>query len=64
MFPADWFVLVDSAGGHEGLRQHFDARHRAAGGDLADFGAYWGGYIRGIYGVCLRHVSPETIIRK
>lgn len=64
MFPADYFVLVDQAGGPERLRLHFAARHRAAGGDPAELEEDWQGYIDGLYGVCLRSVIPEVIVRK
>jgi len=64
MFPADYFVLADQAGGPERLHRHFAARHRAAGGDPAALEEDWQGYIDGIYGVCLRSVIPETIVRK
>ena len=62
MFPADYFRLVDEAGGVDGLREHFAARHRAAGGvDPTDD---WETYLNGTWGVCLRDVVPETIVRK
>jgi len=64
MFPADYFVLVDQAGGHEVLRRHFDSRHRRAGGDPAELEEDWVGYLSGVYSVCLRQVSPETMVRK
>lgn len=64
MLPADYFVLIDQAGGPEQLRQEFERRHRAAGGDPVELEADWKGYIEGVYGVCLRQVLPETIIRK
>ena len=64
MFPADYFVLVDQAGGHEVLRRHFDSRHRRAGGDPAELEEDWDGYLSGVYSVCLRQVSPETMVRK
>jgi hypothetical protein len=64
MFPADYFVLVDQAGGHERLRRHFDSRHRRAGGDAAELDEDWDGYLSGVYSVCLRQVSPETMVRK
>jgi hypothetical protein len=63
-FPADYFVLPDQAGGPERLREHFDERYRAAGGDETGIEEDWRGYIEGIYGVCLEQVLPETIIRK
>jgi hypothetical protein len=64
MFPADYFVLVDLAGGPAGLREEFDRRHRAAGGDPAELDEDWDGYMDGIYGICLRQVVPETMVRK
>jgi hypothetical protein len=64
LFPADYFVLVDQARGPRRLRRHFESRHRAAGGDPAVLGEDWQGYIDGVYGVCLRQVLPETIVRK
>ncbi len=64
MLPADYFVLVDQAGGPAELRRHFVARYRAASGDPAELDEEWDGYLSGLYGVCLRQVMPETIVRK
>jgi hypothetical protein len=64
MVPRDYFALVDEAGGPDKLRAEFERRHRDAGGPLAELAADWDGYIDGIYAVCLRSVSPETIVRK
>jgi Family of unknown function (DUF6058) len=68
MVPRDYFRLVDEAGGPAALRDEFERRHaaacRAEGADPGELQADWEGYISGIYGVCLREVSPETIIRK
>lgn len=64
MFPADYFVLVDQAGGAGQLHEYFAARHRRAGGDPGELENDWEAYIDGTYGVCLRQVSPETIVRK
>jgi hypothetical protein len=64
MVPADYFVLVDEVGGPERLREEFERRHREAGGPPAELEADWDGYIDGVYGVCLRSVSPESIVRK
>jgi hypothetical protein len=66
MFPADYFRLVDDAGGPEGPREHFTTRHRAAsaarqGNDLEQD---WEMYLDGTWGICLRDVTPETIVRK
>jgi len=62
MYPADYFRLVDDAGGPAKLRAHFAERLRAAGGD--DFESDWQAYLAGIYGVCLRDLTPEAIARK
>src|SRR5919201_1886600 len=64
MVPADYFALVDEAGGVAGLREEFERRHREAGGPPGELDADWEGYIDGIYAVCLRSVSPERIVRK
>jgi hypothetical protein len=62
MFPADYFRLVDEAGGVDGLREHFAARHRTADGKDVD--QDWEMYLDGTWGICLRDVTPETIVRK
>ena len=64
MVPADYFLLVDEAGGPKRLRQEFERRYAAAGGAAGELEEDWEGYVSGVYGVCLRHVSPETIVRK
>jgi hypothetical protein len=64
MVPADYFVLVDQAGGPDGLRHEFERRHRAAGGNPTELEEDWQGYMDGTYGICLRQVLPETIVRK
>jgi hypothetical protein len=64
MVPADYFVFVDQAGGLENLRVAFERRHAAAGGDPSELEADWDGYLSGIFGVCLRLVVPETMVRK
>ncbi len=63
MFPADYFRFVDEAGGPDALRARFAERLEAAGG-ADDLDLYWKSYMNGIYGVCLRDVTPETIARK
>ena len=63
MFPADYFRFVDEAGGPEALRARFAERLEAAGG-ADDLDLHWKSYMNGIYGVCLRDVTPETIARK
>jgi hypothetical protein len=62
VFPEDYFRLVDEAGGVDALREQFAVRHRAAGG--RDLGQDWEMYLEGIWGICLRDVTPETIVRK
>jgi hypothetical protein len=64
MFPADYFVFVDQAGGPERLHGAFEARYAAAGGQADDTEDDWRGYLEGSFGVCLRHVTPESIVRK
>ena len=63
MFPADYFRFVDEAGGPDALRARFAERLEAAGG-ADDLDLHWKSYMDGIYGVCLRDVTPETIARK
>lgn len=68
MFPPDYFALLDSAGGVDRLRAHFDDRHRAAtttlGAPGVDPTEDWEGYLSGEYGVCLRELSPEAMVEK
>jgi hypothetical protein len=70
MVPADYFRLVDDAGGVEALHAHFCqrfARAMRAGGvepEAARIEDEWNGYLDGAYGVCLRTVSPEAIFEK
>ena len=64
MVPQDYFQLLKEAGGPESLREEFERRYREAGGAEHELAADWEGYMEGVYGVCLRQVSPETIVRK
>jgi Family of unknown function (DUF6058) len=64
MVPADYFHLADDAGAVDRLRPHFDARFLAAGGQPDVLEEEWNHYLSGVYGVCLRRVTPETIVRK
>jgi hypothetical protein len=68
MVPADYFALADEAGGVANLREAFAERYvRAAAAErapLATAEQEWRAYLSGEYGVCLRHVTPETIVRK
>ena len=54
MVAADHTALVERAGGIDALRDWFEAR---APGE-------WDAYLSGEYAVCLRVVSPESIVRK
>lgn len=68
MFPADYFDLVDQAGGVDALPGHFADRHRRAAcaqrAPEEEVERDWESYLDGTYGVCLREVTPETIVRK
>jgi hypothetical protein len=68
IFPADYFGLVDEAGGPDRLREHFARRHdvaaRAAHAHPDELDHDWTAYLAGTYGVCLREVTPEAIVRK
>lgn len=61
-YAADWWRLLDDAGGAiDAVRPLFERRLRAAGGGPADS---WDAYVAGIYGACLRDVTPEQIATK
>jgi hypothetical protein len=62
--PGDYFALVDEAGGPEKLRRRFEERFAAAGGRGEELEETWRGYMSGTYGVCLREVTPEAMVRK
>jgi hypothetical protein len=64
MVPAEYFELVDEAGGEGALRGLFARRYLAAAGDGDEVGSEWEGYLSGAYGVCLKHVTPENVARK
>jgi hypothetical protein len=68
MFPPDYFRLVDKAGGVEALHAHFATRHREAtraqGAAADELERDWDAYLDGIYGICLRELTPESIVRK
>jgi uncharacterized protein DUF6058 len=68
MFPPDLLVLVHSAGGIDRLADHF-ARRIELAARLVGFGpsareADWEDYLSGEYGICLRQVTPETLVLK
>jgi Family of unknown function (DUF6058) len=70
MFPEDYFRLYDEAHGAARLKDLFEARYTAAA--AADPGAgtreaiasAWRAYLDGVWGQCLREVTPEAIVRK
>jgi hypothetical protein len=68
--PADYFELVDEAGGVSRLRDCFFERYghamRDAGVQPSEraIEAEWQAYLDGAYGVCLKHVTPEGIFEK
>jgi hypothetical protein len=68
--PLDYFALADAAGGVDGLRDEYERRYRATlrrhglSFDADLFERRWEQYLDGISGMCMREVTPETIIRK
>ncbi|TDV36050.1 DUF6058 family natural product biosynthesis protein [Actinophytocola oryzae] len=62
-FPPDYFALVDAVG-LESLAEGFRERFLAAGGAEADVDDYWQDYLGGGFGVCLRSVTPESMVAK
>jgi hypothetical protein len=64
MVPGDYFGLVDEAGGEAALQQLFARRFLRAGGAEDELISEWEGYLSGDYGVCLKHLTPENIVRK
>lgn len=66
----DYLELLDQAGSIEKLPALFEARYRRAAEALDDatalaqLDAEWEAFLRGTYGVCLRHNTPENIVRK
>ena len=68
MFPADLLALVRAAGGVDALPAHF-ARRTELAACLMGVGANtresdWEDYLSGEYGICLRQVTPETLVLK
>jgi hypothetical protein len=68
MVPGDYFALVGPPEELESLRERFETRLIAAAGaeHLTDEEREdsWAGYISGGFGVCLKDVSPESIVAK
>lgn len=68
MFPADLLALVRSAGGFDAVEQHFATRTEIAA-QMAGIAPGtreedWEDYLSGEYGICLRQVTPETLVVK
>ena len=70
LVPRDYFALADAAGGIDGIRGEFERRYRTA---LERYGLEferelferrWEGYVDGTPAICMREVTPETVIRK
>jgi hypothetical protein len=68
MFPLDLLALAHAAGGVESLPSHFASRTelaaRMVGVSANTQEADWEDYLSGEYGVCLRQVTPETLVLK
>jgi len=64
----DFFALLDAADDLDHLRQHFHARYtraaQAAEGITSAGEQKWAHYVSGIYGACLREVTPEAMVAK
>ena len=63
----DHLALAEVAGGPQALPAWFAAAYaRVAAGepDADDAGEAWDDYLSGLYAVCLRSVTPATIVRK
>ena len=68
VFPADLLALVHSAGGLDPLPSHFARRVELAALAIGFASntreADWEDYLSGEYGICLRQVTPETVVLK
>jgi hypothetical protein len=62
-FPPDYFALVDAVG-LDSLDAGFRTRYLAAGGSAPEADEDWRGYLSGGFGVCLRAVTPESMVAK
>ena len=67
MVPPDYFALAEEAGGADRVRERFVERYERAAAEQdvpASADEEWEAYLSGEYGVCLKQVTPETIVRK
>lgn len=62
-YPPDYFALVDDHG-LDDLQAGFRRRYLAAGGTEEEADADWADYLTGQFGVCLRSVTPESMVAK
>jgi hypothetical protein len=65
-YARDWWRLFDDAGGGS-VRPLFERRLVAAAarlGHAVDVASEWEAYLAGLYGACLREVTPENIALK
>jgi hypothetical protein len=62
-FPPDYFALVDAIG-LDSLPAGFRTCYLAAGGSTLEADEDWLGYLSGGFGVCLRAVTPESMVAK
>src|SRR5204863_1358419 len=67
LVPPDYFTLAEAAGSSAQLPGWFASAYRVAARDEPDadpLQTAWSDYLSGDYGVCLRVVTPATIVRK
>ena len=68
LFTPDFFALLDSAGSLAELPNHFADRHRRAAqavdAPTSTSEHEWSNYLSGLYGACLRRVTPEVMVTK
>jgi hypothetical protein len=66
-YPRDWWRLLDDAGDLARLPALFARRLAAASdalGHPVDPEEEWQAYLAGLYGACLRDVTPEAVVHK
>ncbi|HLL20825.1 MAG TPA: DUF6058 family natural product biosynthesis protein [Kofleriaceae bacterium] len=66
-FPRDWARLAVDAGSAASTRGLFARRYHAAAAALGEpdqLAVAWQAYLAGLYGACLREVTPENIVAK
>lgn len=62
-YPQDYFALVD-AFGLDSLAAGFRTGYLSAGGSAPEADEDWRGYLSGGFGVCLRAITPESMVAK